>query len=391
VALGAYTGSHRYLYPALPSLALLAAGALDRHPTVLRLGAVTAGGLLAIGFIPVFLGFAADNAGLMAAGRAAAYTPGVLVTDSPVAAFYSGKSPSDLAGSQNLPENRTQAIAWMATHRVTEVVIEGISYYRADLVFPDLAAGKASPPFVPLGDQNAFQVPNGKRVYAYRFGAEILPGLNALVSSGGQGKTAPLAKGLALSASGAEITGEGMGFGAPIVSYPDGWVYSRTVASVDLSTPTNVVWRQTFALDEIGGDAAHGYAFVPIASRGDIEVTYGIDPTGVSVSVRVVDLAPGYSEVGILNEQSAAFDDFAESGQTFTGAAFERWMPATGKYARLRSGSLGLEWSVSPISGVQLHAGRELARPDFNWAGLDYTFSAPFAKADYHINVGAAR
>jgi hypothetical protein len=182
-----------------------------------------------------------------------------------------------------------------------------------------------------------------------------------------------------------------MGFGAPIVRYPDGWVYSRAVATVNLSGPANVVWRQTFALDEIGGDAAHGYAFVPIPSRGDIEVTYGVDPTGVSVSVRVVNLAPGYTEVGILNEQSAAFDDFAEPGQTFTGPAFERWMPATGTYARLRSASFGLEWSVSPIPGAQLHAGRELVPPDFNWAGLDYTFSAPFAKADYHINLGAAR
>jgi hypothetical protein len=34
VAAGAYTGSHRYLYPALPAMALLAASALDRHATI---------------------------------------------------------------------------------------------------------------------------------------------------------------------------------------------------------------------------------------------------------------------------------------------------------------------------------------------------------------------
>ena len=158
-----------------------------------------------------------------------------------------------------------------------------------------------------------------------------------------------------------------------------------------MSSPTKVIWRQTFALDEIGGDAAHGYAFVPIASRGTIEVTYGIDPAGVSVLVHVVDLAPGYTEVGILNEQSAAFDNFAEPGHTFTGPAFERWMPATGNYARLRSGSLGVEWSLSPLPGSQLHAGRELSQPDFNWAGLDYIFPAPFTGTSYYINVGVAR
>jgi hypothetical protein len=392
VTLGAYTGSHRYLYPALPSLALLAAGALDRHAPVLRLGAVAAGGLLAIGFIPVFAGFAADNAGLMAAGRAAAHTAGVLVTDSPVAAFYSGKSPSDLAGSQNLPEDRTRAIAWMATNRVTEVVVEGISYYRADLVFPDLATGTASPPFVPLGDQSAYQEPDGKRVYAYRFGAEILPGVGAVLSAGGgEGRTAPFAKGLALRAAGIDITAEGMGFGAPMVHYPDGWVYSRTVMTSDISSGAKAIWRQTFALDEIGGDPAHDWKFVPIESRGTIEVTYGIDPGGVSVAVRAIELAPGYTEVGILNEQSAAFDNFAEPGQTFTGPAFGIWMPATGSYARLRSASLGLEWSVSPIPGTQLHAGRELDQPVLDWAGLDYMFPAPFRGTSYYVNVEMAR
>jgi hypothetical protein len=392
VTFGAYTGSHRYLYPALPSLALLAAAALDRHPTAVRLAAVAAGGLLAIGFIPVFAGFAADNSGLVAAGKAARGTAGVLLTDSPVAAFYSGKSPADIVGSQALPPERAQAIAWMAAHRVTAVVVEGISYYPAAVVFPDLASGTPSPPFVPLGDQRTYDVAGGKPVYAYRFGAQIFPGLTAVISTGsGQGKTAPLAKGLVLRAAGVDIAAEGMGFGAPIVSYPDGWVYSRTVSTVDMSSPTKVIWRQTFALDEIGGDAAHGYAFVPIASRGTIEVTYGIGPAGVSVSARVIDLAPGYTRVGILNEQSASFDNFAEPGQTFVGSAFGRWMPATGNYARLRSGTLGVEWSVPPLPGAQLDAGRELAQPDFNWAGLDYMFPAPFTGTSYYINVGMAR
>jgi hypothetical protein len=111
----------------------------------------------------------------------------------------------------------------------------------------------------------------------------------------------------------------------------------------------------------------------------------------VSVAVHVLNLAPGYTELGILNEQSAAFSDFAEPGHTFTGSAFGIWIPATGNYARLRSASLGVEWSVPPVPGGQLHAGRELAQPNFNWAGLDYIFAAPFAGTSYHINVGVAR
>jgi hypothetical protein len=397
VTIGAYTGSHRYLYPALPALALFAAAALDRHAAVLRVAAVAAGALLSVAFLPVFAGFAADNAGLVAAGKAASGSQGVLVTDSPIAAFYSGKPPSDLAGSLNLPADRTEALAWMRTNRVTELVLEDISYYSATIIFPDLAAGRASPPFESLGDQKSYQATSGKPVYAYRMAAalasqSIYPGVSAVISPmPAQGKTAPLAKGLALWVAGVDVTGEGMGFGAPIVHYPDGWVYSRTATTVDLSTGTTTIWRRTFVLDEIGGDAAHRYAFVPIASRGSIQVTYTVDSSGVSIAVRALDLAPGYTEVGILNEQSAAFNDFAEPGHTFIGADFSNWVPAVGDYARLRSASRGVEWSVPPLPGAQLHAGRELVQSDFDWAGLDYIFPASFTGVSYHINLQEAR
>jgi hypothetical protein len=395
VAAGAYTGSHRYLYPALPALALLTATALDRHRGLVRVATVAASGLLALGFLPVFLGFAAQNAGLVAAGKAAAGRSGVLVTDSPVAAFYSRKPPVELAGSRNLPGDREQAIAWLRMKGVTELVLEDISYYRATVAFPDLAAGTASRPFTPLGDQSRYQVTSGKKVYAYRLTdslapQSIFPGVNAVTSPmPSKGKTAVLAKGLALSSSGVDITGEGMGFGLPMVHYSDGWVYSRTSMTTDLSTGSNTIWKRTFNLDEIGVDDAHGYQ--PIESRGRIDVTYTVNRAGVLVEVRVVDLAPGYMELGILNEQSAEFDDFAYQGHKFIGPAFGRWMPVDGNWARLRSATLGVEWSVPALSGSRLHGGRELFPPSFDWAGLDYLFETPPAAVTYQITVQAAR
>jgi hypothetical protein len=314
-----------------------------------------------------------------------------------VAAFYSGKPPSEIAGSQSLPSDRVQAISWMRTTGVTELIVENIGYYRATTVFPDLAGGTATAPFESLGDQTRYQVPAGKAVFAYRLSPgrltqSIFPGATAAISPmPAHGKTAPLAKGLSILVGGNDVAGEGMGFGAPIAHYPDGWVYSRTAVTVDLSTTTTTTWRRTFSLDEIGGDASHRYAFVPIVSRGSIEVTYTVDGTGVTVSVRVINLAPGYTEVGILNELSAAFDDFAEPGTTLVGSAFGPWLNATGSYARLRSGSIGVEWSVSPLAGAQLHAGRELVPNDFDWAGLDYLLPAPFASASYRINIQEAR
>src|SRR6266852_7353222 len=130
--------------------------------------------------------------------------------------------------SSDVCSSDLQAIAWMKTHGVTDLVLEDISYYRATEVFPDLAAGRLSPPFAPLGPQDGYQVAGGKTVHAYRFGAalemqSIWPGLDAVIGpADGEGKTAPLAKGLVLKIAGQSAAGEGMGFGVPIVHYPDG-------------------------------------------------------------------------------------------------------------------------------------------------------------------------
>ena len=395
VTIGAYTGSHRYLYPALPALALLAAGALERISAPLRLAAVSAGGLLAIGFMPVFAGFSSDNSGLIAVGRAASGTPGVLLTDSPVAAFYSGKSPSELTGSQNLPPDRNEAIAWLRANKVTELVLENISYYRATAVFPDLASGNPSPPFEWLGAPAPYRVPSGKPVYAYRFGEGLFtqslsPGLSAVISPvPGHGKTAGLAKGLSLRVAGVDVSGEGLGFGVPMVHYADGWVYADRSTTVNASTAGANAWKKTFDLNRIGVDATHSY--LPIASRGQIQVTYTLDTTGVAVEMRVLHLAAGFTEMGVLNELSASFDNLADRHQTLTGASLSPWVPVDGDWGRLRSAAFGVEWSVPALDGAQLHGGRELALPGFDWAGLDYIFATPPTTVSYHITVQAAR
>ncbi len=397
VAAGAYTGSHRYLYPALPSLALLAAAALDRVRWPAVMGVAAASGLLVLGFLPLYASFGADNAGLVAAGRAAA-GPGILITDSPVVAYYSGRAPSDIAGSRVLPADRNQAIAWMTSHQVRDIVLEGISYYPATGLFPDLATGHATPPFKPLGEEAQYKVAGGKPVFAYRLGAalqtqSIIPGIAACIEGdAGPGKIAPLARGIVLEVGGNEVSGEGMGFGVPILRYPDGWVYSRTATNEDLSTATSTIWKRTYAMDEMGGDAAHNYAFVAIASRGTIEVTYTVDPTGIAVDVHIARLDPGAGEIGILNEQSAVFDDLAAEGaRTMLGGAIARWVSIDGGWARLQSKAVGVQFWLPAIASAQLHGGRELAPPDFDWAGLDYTLGPSIRDVTYRILVQPSR
>jgi cellulose synthase/poly-beta-1,6-N-acetylglucosamine synthase-like glycosyltransferase len=397
VGAGAYTGSHRYLYPALPGLALMAAAVLDRQAVPVRLLGAATGALLSIAFVPVFASFASGNTGLIAAGKEVIGAPGMLITDSPVAAYYSGKPPSEISGSQALPADHDGAVAWMQAHGVSTLVLEDISYYRATSVFPGLAAGHAEGPFSAVGTDSRYQIAGGKPAHVYTFGSTFLvepvSGAKDLVltSTQGPGKTSILTKGLVLRTSDGIAAGEGMGFGVPIVQYPDGWVYSRTAASADLSTASRTVWRRTYSLDEMGGDAEHAYAFVPIASRGTIEVTYTFDQGKIGISVRVIALSPGYTQVGILNEQSAAFDNFADSSQTLRGTGFGSWVSVDGSWARLRSARLELEWSQPAIPGAALHGGRELIGREFDWAGLDYMFGPTFQATDYVISIQQAR
>ncbi len=163
VAAGAYSGSHRYLYPALPSLALLAASSLDRQRTVVRLATAASGALLAVAFLPVFASFATGNNGLIAAGRAAGGDPGMLVTDSPVAAYYSGKSPTQITGSQSMPLDRDLALSWLRSNGVSSVIVENISYYRATAVFPELARGTPTHPSSLSATSAATRPPAGSR------------------------------------------------------------------------------------------------------------------------------------------------------------------------------------------------------------------------------------
>jgi hypothetical protein len=324
--------------------------------------------------------------------------PGALLTDSPVAAYWSHKAPSQIYGSRVLPAGRQAAVTWMESRGVGGVVLENIDYYRATQVLPDVVAGHASLPFVAYGDEAAYTVPGGKTVEVYDLGPVRSPPLFGSVTVGigfdraqHTGKTAPLTKGLAIYRGSTDLSGEGMGLGVPIARYADGWHYAATASVADVSTPGQPAWRKTFDLDMVGGDAAHGYRFVPAPSVGRVQVTYRVSADGVvRVEVRSLGLEPGMLQLGVLNEQSAAFDDYADARGSRTGAAFGNWQTVSGSWARLRSGALGVEWAQETAGDSQFQAGREASPPDFNWSGMDYLFGPGFTSVDYTVSIKAA-
>lgn len=393
---GIYSGSHRYYEPALPALALLAASALDRLWAPAGVAATALAAAVTIAYLPVLSGLVDDNRGLVAAGRAAGAVPGALLTDSPVAAYWSRKPPAAIHGSRELPADRQEAVTWLRAHGVGSVVVEDIDYYRAARVLPDLVRGDAGPPFLPVGDEASYSVPGGKRTHVWGLdrtlvrlrGTGLALGLGA--GAPARGKTAPLGRGAYLvTGDGKDLLGGGLGFGVPIARFPDGWWYPAPTAA--LAEPDGRGWMQNFdlSLHEVDTPDGRFLRFTPGPSRASFEVSYRVSGSWLHVSVRLRSAVPGLQEVVVLNEQSALFDDYADANRSRLGKGVASWSKVSGGWARFRAGRLGVEWELdAPPASADYFAAREL-RPQqgIDFSGLEYVFGGGFGGTEYDVKV----
>jgi hypothetical protein len=241
-------------------------------------------------------------------------------------------------------------------------------------------------------------VPGGKRTYAYSLPperlcawvtGEVLADLNP-ADMPQLGKTAGLQKGVVLeNLVGKPVAGEGVGFGVPVVRYPDGDYFSGTATVVDLSTPSSPIWVKVFELDRLGVNSDR--SFRSVSSRGRVAVTYRVLDGKLDISINAAGLEPGFEQLVVLNEESSRFDDFADATQTRFGGAIGSWQPVEGKWGRLRSASLDMEWSLPALSGAEFRAARELRARDIDFSGLEYVFGPAFSGADYQVSVSKAR
>jgi hypothetical protein len=400
VVAGVYSGSHRYYYPALPGLALAAAAAVDRVRLPLALLPAGAAAVVAAAFVPVLNGLAADNRGLVAAGASASVLPGALMTDSPAAAYWSHKPPAQIYGSRVLPSDRSSALDWMRSRGVGGLVLENIDYYRAHAVLPDLMGGDPSPPFLPVGAPKQYVVPGGKDVHVYDLGRLVLVTPDGIGVTADQGawpsrtKTAPLAKGPVLTARGQDAAGGGLGFGVPIARFPDGWWYAGPGSALQL-TPQNDGWTRTYELDlhETDDAAGHFVRFDPGLSHGQVRVTYRMQSGGrLAVQARVVRMSAGVQQVVLLNEESSAFDDYADPSATRLRGAIGSRTAVSGDYARFRSAALGAEWAVpAPPAPAGFFAEREARGDAIDFSGLEFEFGPDLSSVDYTISIRRAR
>jgi len=282
---------------------------------------------------------------------------------------------------------------------VATVVSEDIPYYRLTEVFPGLATGVDAPaPFQPLGDQRTYNLAGGKPAHVYtlpeeRFCAWVTGSALADLNPADQpeaGKTAGLEKGITIESFGGTLAGEGMGFGVPIVQYPDGDYFSGSATTVDVSTPAHPAWVKSFQLDRLGADQDRSFVAVP--RRGRVDVTYRVESGRLDVEVDPILLAPGYQQVVILNEESGVFDDFADGRQALLGDRVGSWTPVQGDWARFRSGTAGLEWELDrPAGATGMYAAREVRGRDIDFSGLEYVFGPGFQGVSYQVNLRRAR
>jgi hypothetical protein len=203
------------------------------------------------------------------------------------------------------------------------------------------------------------------------------------------GKTAPLAKGAFLAGA----AGEGVGFGVPIVRVEDGWWFPAPESPLVLE-PDGRGWTRTYdlALHEVDGPDGRFLRFERGESRGRVAVTYRARPGALAVQVRVQQAPAGLQQIVLLNEESAAFDDYADTGGGRRGEAVGSWSRVTGDWARFRSAALGLEWAVpAPPPGGRFFAAREAREPVLDFSGLEWVLGPEVRSVDYEIQVRRAR
>jgi hypothetical protein len=184
-----------------------------------------------------------------------------------------------------------------------------------------------------------------------------------------------------------------MGFGVPAVRFADGWVFAGDAVTIDLSSGTSTEWRKTYALDrlELGYSGSRFLGFQAVPVRGHLTVDYRLAGDRLLVTASTVDLG-SQTEIVLLNEESAAFDDVADARATHLGAGIGPARPLTGGWARLRSASLGLEWAIERPPAASMTAGRELDPAlGLNWAGLELHYGPGFQSTTYAITFGRAR
>lgn len=247
-------------------------------------------------------------------------------------------------------------------------------------------------------------------------------------------KIANLQKGLILVVKGAEIVGEGTGFGLPILEYSSDTVFS-TSSTVDVSTHlgTRVITKQ-FSMDRVArnsfrnitleshlarnfigqfsslyqnnphfrfltikhltGKLGIGKTFLQTTSKGNITVIYSIDKAHVAVEADFTKVQrKGLQRIFMLNEQSAKlFRKYTDQkGAKLLDTAIGAWDMVDGEWACMKTVGDELGFRLWKNEGSILRRGREYLKDSLDWVGLDYDVNPSCDAFKYTVEIVGLR
>lgn len=244
---------------------------------------------------------------------------------------------------------------------------------------------------------------------------------------------AGLQKGLILVKQGAELVGEGTGFGVPVVRYRDKTYFSGSSTLRISQTGNSTTLVKKFVLDmiheirfrktRIENKITRRFAkflaelyekhkrwrllflhsllkragiqslFVQVKPAGKVTVIYRIDPPFIHVKA-LFELwkKEGLQKIFLLNEQgSRFFRKYCDSNCT---VLFDKhigtWDAVEAEWACVFSKSGEFGFCLRKVEDTVLHRGREFLEGILDWVGLDYEFSPHKTCFEYDIELFGA-
>jgi hypothetical protein len=249
-------------------------------------------------------------------------------------------------------------------------------------------------------------------------------------------KIANLQKGLIFLYKGAEVIGEGTGFGVPIAKYSDETVFSGS-SSLHVRTMENTVEiRKEFIMDLVTRDTFRNLklqnsrirtlldcistlykkqyqshvrfarsillvrtfffkfgvksTFIRSTHKGAVVVTYTIDRNRILVKLDLSLLErTNLGKIFVLNEQGAHFFRTYSDSENLRldDEEIGAWNDVTSQTAKITNKQDKIGFSLKNIGGTKLRRGRELIKGSLDWIGLDYELGAEYSQFEYEIEV----
>lgn len=241
---------------------------------------------------------------------------------------------------------------------------------------------------------------------------------------------ANLQKGLILVYRGAELVGEGTGFGVPVVRYRDRDYFSGsstlhvfqkgdcTIAVKEFALnrilenrfrkgkmenkiirkftrlSNELYWKhrhwRLLALANLPKSIGVQTTFVQAKSIGNVTVTYFVDSALISVKVDLERLEKGgLQRIFLLNEQgSRFFKKYLDSnGTVLFDKQIGAWENVEADWAYISNKSDEVGFRLWKVKDTILHRGREFLKGTFDWVGLDYEVNPEKTRFEYNIEI----